>query len=56
MKIKTEWVKNLWDAAAAVLKGSLWQYRPTCKKHENFQSNFTPEDVRKKRINKTQNQ
>ena len=39
----------LWDAAKAVLRGSLWQYNPTSRKTSNIQPNFTPKTTGKRR-------
>ena len=42
----------LWDAAKAVLRGSLWQYNPTSRKTSNRQPNFTPKTTGKRRTKK----
>ena len=39
----------LWDAAKAVLRGSLWQYNPTSRKTSNRQPNFSPKTTGKRR-------
>ena len=47
--------QNLWDAAKAVLEGSLQQYSLTSENNKNLkQPNLTPKATRETRTNKTQ--
>ena len=40
--------QNLWDAAKAVLRGSLQQYEQETRKRSNKQANFTAKAAQKK--------